>query len=71
MNQLVSVTDALGQKTDYAYANGQMILKTDALGNQYQYTYDRNNRLIRTRLVAADQTIVSQVEIPMTIWGIF
>ncbi|MEA5027010.1 MAG: DUF6531 domain-containing protein, partial [Erysipelotrichaceae bacterium] len=62
MNQLVSVTDALGQKTDYAYANGQMILKTDALGNQYQYTYDRNNRLIRTRLVAADQTIVSQVD---------
>ncbi len=51
-NQVVSVTDALGGETTYAYDDqtGQKVAETDAAGGETTYTYDARGNC--TRVVA-------------------
>lgn len=45
---MTSVTDALGNKTEYAYTPGGKLREVlDALGNRTEYTYDMSDRLTR------------------------
>ena len=47
--RLISVVDALGNKTQYGYdASGNQITQTDALGRTTEFEYDALNRLIET-----------------------
>jgi RHS repeat-associated protein len=53
-NQVVSITDALGGETKYAYDDrtGQKLAETDAAGGETSYAYDMRGNC--TRLVAPD-----------------
>jgi RHS repeat-associated protein len=53
-NQVISITDALGGETKYAYDDktGQRIAETDAAGGETSYTYDARGNC--TRIVGPD-----------------
>lgn len=55
-NGLLTITDAVGRKTTFAYgANGKVLAVTDPLGRQAFYYYDSNNNLIKTTDMAGNE----------------